>query len=122
MVLKMLKKIIKPKNQYYYLCIPQLVFVIFVIYCLNLYAKTKNTTYFDGRKTPTLNISFIFPALVDIMIYAIISGLIPKIIAGFIAFDSNISKMLFDIYFYNFSSVLFGIYLIKKQEKLEKDV
>ncbi len=76
--------------------------------------------YLDIRKTPLSNISFIFPAVVEFLLYGVAVGVVPAFISSCISWNNDIAKMFFDIYFYNFASILFGIYLIKKQEKMDK--
>ena len=103
----MLKKIFDTRNQYYYLCSPQLVFIIVLIYTI------KSLKKLESYKLPIFIVTFAFKYLFPLAIFI---GIIPQILSNYLGWTDFLKSTPF-IYYYNFIMIFFGIHLIKLQEK-----
>ena len=103
----MLKRIFSTKNQYYYLCLPHLVIFIIMIYII----KKLKKCYFKE----CIKFMFVFVFKYTFFI-GILGVFLPQLIAEYFRGINLLDGTPF-IYYYNFIMILFGIHLIKLQEK-----
>lgn len=110
MLNKVLNRIVDTRNQYYYLVIPPFVFVIFFICLIKGWSNTRKE-HIGIRGNLLLKAFLLF--FIDIMI---IGCIIPIFVSAFLGWKDFMNSGIYT-YYYNCVMVMFGIHLIKIQER-----
>ena len=100
--MKFIKKVIKPENQYYFLCIPHLVVFIMAIFMAKCIRR--------GNTKLLLKVCLLF-----VFVFSILGVVLPQLIVSYWGFPGFFDSPAF-AYYYNFVMILWGIFLIKKQQ------